>query len=413
MTPYATFLYFGVVGVYVAIPVILGRVSRSQHAPWLKQGLILLATVVMLAVQYDSPFNDKLPAAVRQVWIIGVYALVQYVLASALLAYRTRAKGKWPGHVAVALALLPLLLAKFLPANTGQAAAAPVGAPGAAGLIEFVGLSYAALRAVDVLIGIHDGLIRALPPGQYFAFLFFFPTVSSGPIDRWRRFSEDWNRPDTRPGFVRDLDGAVHRIFTGFFYKFIIAHLIAENWMNKVPASPTLGHTASYMYAYSFYLFFDFAGYSAFAIAFSYLLGVHAPENFDKPFVSKNIKEFWTRWHISLSFWFRDFIYMRFLLFVFKKKWFKNKNHAAYVANFVTFGAMGIWHGTATHYLIYGVYHACLITAHDLFARWNKPRADALPKVWGDSLGWNVGGALVTFQAVCFGFLIFSGRKLW
>ena len=413
MTPYATFLYFGVVGVYVAIPVVLGRVSRAQNAPWLKQGLILLATAVMLAVQYNGPFNDKLPAAVRQVWIIAAYALVQYVLVLSLLAYRTRAKAKWPGHVAVGLALLPLLLAKFLPANVGQAAAGPAGAPGAAGLIEFAGLSYATLRAVDVLIGIHDGLIRMVPPGQYFAFLFFFPTVSSGPIDRWRRFSGDWNRLDVRTDFVRDLDGAVHRIFTGFFYKFIIAHLIAVSWMDKVPASPTLAHTASYMYAYSFYLFFDFAGYSAFAVAFSYLLGIHTPENFDQPFKSKNIKEFWTRWHISLSFWFRDFIYMRFLLFAFKKKWFKNKNHAAYTANFITFGAMGVWHGTATHYLVYGVYHACLITAHDVFARWNKPRADAPCKLWGDSLVWNIGGALVTFQAVCFGFLIFSGRRLW
>ncbi len=413
MTPYATFLYFGVVGIYVAIPMALGRGSRAQAGPGLKQGLILLATAGMLVVQYHGPFNEKFPAAVRQIWLLAAYALAQHLLAAALLGFRARTRSKWPGHIAVALALLPLLLAKFLPSNAGAAAAGPVGAPGAAGLVEFVGLSYATLRAVDVLIGIHDGLVRAVPAARYFAFLFFFPTVSSGPIDRWRRFSDDWTRPDTRTGFVRDLDGAVHRLFTGFLYKFIVAHLIAQSWMDRVPASPTLGHTASYMYAYSFYLFFDFAGYSAFAVAFSYLLGVHAPENFDQPFRSKNIKEFWTRWHISLSFWFRDFIYMRFLLFAFKKKWFANKNHAAYTANFLTFGAMGFWHGTATHYLVYGAYHACLITAHDIFARWNKPRADAPCRLWGDSLAWNVGGVLVTFQAVCFGFLIFSGRKLW
>ena len=413
MTPYATFLYFGVVGIYVAVPVILGRVSRRENRPWIKQGLVLFATLLMLVVQYNVPFDEKFPQAVRQIWIVAAYALVQYLLACTLLSYRTRWKAKWPGHLAVILALAPLLLAKFLPVNAGAAAAGPPGALGAAGLIEFAGLSYATLRAVDVLIGIHDGLVRSVPTARYFAFLFFFPTISSGPIDRWRRFSDDWTKPDTRRNFARELDGAVHRIFTGFFYKFIIAHLIEQYWMSKIPPTPTLGHTVSYMYAYSFYLFFDFAGYSAFAIAFSYLLGIHVPENFDKPFISKNIKEFWTRWHISLSFWFRDFIYMRFLLFAFKKKWFKDKTHAAYAANFITFGAMGFWHGTATHYLIYGAYHACLITAHDLFARWNKPRADAPCKVWGDSLAWNVVGGLVTFQAVCFGFLIFSGRKLW
>ena len=413
MTPYASFIYFGVIGIYVFVPVILGRVVRRESAPWLKQGLILFATVLMLSVQYSAPFNEKVPGAVRQIWIVAAFALGQYVLAAALVRYRADSKKKWPGHVAVVLALAPLLLAKSLPGNVGAAAAGPLGAQGAGGLVEFAGLSYASLRAVDVIIGIHDGLIRAVPLARYFSFLLFFPTVSSGPIDRWRRFSEDWTRPDTRTGFVRGLDGAVHRLFTGFFYKFVLAHLIAQYWMNKVPAAPTVGHALSYMYAYSFYLFFDFAGYSAFAIACGYLLGIHVPENFDKPFISKNIKEFWTRWHISLSFWFRDFIYMRFLLFAFKKKWFKNKNHAAYVANFITFGAMGFWHGTELHYLLYGLYHACLITAHDIFARWNQPRHDAPTRVWGHSLGWNVAGALVTFQAVCFGFLIFSGRKLW
>ena len=413
MTPYATFIYFGLVGIYVAVPVVLARLARRESAPWLKQALILFATAVMLTVQYSVPIHSPAAKLVWQLWIVAGYVLVQYLLATALLSYRTRAKAKWPGHVAVVLALAPLLLAKALPVNLDKAAAGPAGAVGAGGLVEFVGLSYATLRAVDVLIGIHDGLVKAVPAARYFAFLVFFPTVSSGPIDRWRRFSDDWTRRDARAGFLTDLDGAVHRLFTGFFYKFVLAHLIAQYWMNKVPATPTPGHTVSYMYAYSFYLFFDFAGYSAFAIACSYLLGIHAPENFDQPFISRNIKEFWTRWHISLSFWFRDFIYMRFLLFAFKKKWFKNKNHAAYVANFVTFGAMGFWHGTATHYLVYGVYHACLITAHDIFARWNKPRPGAPGKVWGESLPWQIGGALVTFQAVCFGFLIFSGRQLW
>ena len=167
------------------------------------------------------------------------------------------------------------------------------------------------------------------------------------------------------------------------------------------------------MYAYSLYLFFDFAGYSSFAIAFSYAFGVHTPENFNRPFLSRNIKEFWTRWHITLSFWFRDFIYMRFLLTAFKKKWFADKRHAAYVANFLTFGVMGFWHGTATHYLVYGLYHACLITGHDIFAHWNRPHPDQPARVWGDSLPWQIAGIILTCQAVAFGFLIFSGRHIW
>jgi membrane protein involved in D-alanine export len=411
--PYASFLYFGIAGLYVLAPVAILRGARANTGAWLKQVCILAATVLMLAVQYSGQFNPNVPSSLRQIWAVGIYALGQYLVAAALLLYRSRWRAKWPGYVAVAIALVPLLAAKFLPSNIAASAAGPVGAPGATGLVEFIGLSYATLRAIDVLIEIHDGLITALPPGQFFAFLVFFPTVSSGPIDRYRRFAKDWQTPLSRTGFLQDLDGAVHRIFTGFFYKFIVAYLVYDRWLKKIPQSPTLSHTLSYMYGYSAYLFFDFAGYSAFAIGFSYLLGIHTPENFDSPFLSRNIREFWTRWHITLSFWFRDFVYMRFLLLVFKKRWFRNKHLAAYLANLLTFGLMGFWHGTETRYLIYGLYHAGLVTGHDLFARWNKPHPDQPARVWGASRAWQAAGVLVTLHAVCFGFLIFSGRRLW
>ncbi len=413
MIPYASFLYFGLVGLYVLVPVLCLRLALPQTPVRLTQACILVATVAVLALQYDAPFNEKLPSGIKQIWIIGVYALGQYVLANALLWYRGQVKAKWPGYLAVFLAIVPLLAAKLTPDHVGASAAGPAHAIGAVGFVEFLGLSYATLRAVDVLIGIHDGLIKNLPLGQFFAFLFFFPTVSSGPIDRYRRFAGDWSTVKPRAWVVQDFDLAIHRLFTGFFYKFVVAHLVHDQWLVKIPETPTFGHTVSYMYGYSLYLFFDFAGYSAFAIAFSYMLGVHTPENFQRPFLSRNIKEFWTRWHITLSFWFRDFIYMRFLLTAFKKKWFADKRHAAYVANFLTFGVMGFWHGTAIHYFIYGLYHACLITGHDIFAHWNRPHPDQPARVWGDSLPWQIAGILVTCHSVGFGFLIFSGRRLW
>jgi membrane protein involved in D-alanine export len=411
--PYASFLYFAVAALYVFLPVALMRTIRASAGAWWRQAGILAATAIMLAIQYSGQLDPNIPSSLRQIWAVLFYAAGQYLVAAALLAYRQHWRAKWPGYVAVALALGPLLAAKFLPLNAAISAAGPAGAPGATGLVEFIGLSYATLRAIDVLIEIHDGLIKTLSPGQFFAFLVFFPTVSSGPIDRFRRFAADWQAPLSRTGFFEDLDGAVHRIFTGFFYKFIVAHIIYGRWLKHIPANPTWGHSLSYMYGYSAYLFFDFAGYSAFAIGFSYLLGVHTPENFAWPFLSRNIREFWTRWHITLSFWFRDFVYMRFLLFVFKTRGVRHKHAAAYLANLLTFGLMGFWHGTEARYLIYGVYHAALVTGHDLFARWNKPHPDQPPRLWGDSWLWQAAGMLVTLHAVCFGFLIFSGRRFY
>ena len=159
------------------------------------------------------------------------------------------------------------------------------------------------------------------------------------------------------------------------------------------------------MYGYSLYLFFDFAGYSAFAVGVSYLLGIHTPENFNRPFLAGNIKDFWNRWHISLSTWFRDHVYMRFMLAATKGRWFTGKYTASYLGFFLTFGLMGLWHGIEPYYLLYGLYHGTLLVGHDLFTRWNKPR-----RVWGNGPLWRAAGTLVTFHLVCLGFLLFSGR---
>lgn len=405
MIPYATFLYFALTGLYVLVPVLLLRFAKAVTTVFLKRACIVVSSIVMLALQYYPPFDAKAGPGLRQIYIILCFLLFQYAVAAWLLFWRSRTRSRWPGHLAVAVSVTPLLLAKLSPAFSGGSASLAC--------VEFIGLSYATLKAVDVLIGIHDGLLKELPPTRYLAFLVFFPTISSGPIDRYRRFSEDWSKGSTRLGAADDLDNAIHRLLTGFFYKFVLAYLINKHWLERIPADPAPGHTASYMYGYSLYLFFDFAGYSSFAVAFSLIFGIRTPENFNRPFLSRNIKEFWTRWHISLSTWFRDFIYMRFLLTAFKKKWFQDKRRAAYAANFVTFGAMGFWHGTQTHYLVYGLYHACLITGHDIFANWNRPRPDAPARIWGTSLPWQVAGILLTSHAAAFGFLIFSGRRLW
>jgi membrane protein involved in D-alanine export len=289
--------------------------------------------------------------------------------------------------------VVPLFAAKFLPAVRIDHS------------LGFLGISYVTFRALDVLFSIHDGVITKLPPARFAVFLFFFPTVSSGPVDRYRRFAQDWERKRSRAEFFSDLDAAVHRIFRGFFYKFIIAALIKTHWLDKIGESHQFGELVLSMYVYSLYLFFDFAGYSAFAVAFSYLLGVRTPENFNLPFLSRNIRDFWNRWHISLSFWFRDHIYMRFLLAAAKGKWFRGKHTASYLGLFLTFGLMGLWHGTQPHYLIYGFYHATLLSGFDAFARWNKQH-----KLWGETRVFRIASIVLTFHAVCFGLLILSGR---
>lgn len=386
MIPYADFLYFGVL-LYVVVPTLaLGLVGRASRR-W-----ILLATLGMLAVQYGGTLRIEPGTEIREIWIVAGYALFEWMVARAFLQLRARGR-RWPFRAALFLALLPIAIAKY----------APLAAPSFQ--LGFLGISYVTFRSLDVIICIQDRLITALPARQFLAYVFFFATISSGPIDRYRRFDGDWKHRRTRAEFLQDLDGAVHRIFTGFFYKFILAELVKRYWLDPVAAQSGFAGTLSYMYAYSFYLFFDFAGYSAFAIGVSHLFGIHTPENFDRPFLASNIRDFWNRWHITLSWWLRDHVYMRFVMAATKGRWFKSRYLASYLGLFLAFGLMGLWHGAQANYLLYGLYHGALVAAHDAFGRWNKRH-----KLWGDGRLWQAAGMFMTFHCVCFGFLVFSGH---
>lgn len=196
----------------------------------------------------------------------------------------------------------------------------------------------------------------------------------------------------------------------GFFYKFILAYAFGTLIL-PVVSKYALGHggiswwLVAYMYVYAMDLFFDFAGYSLFAVGISYIMGVETPVNFNKPFISKNIKEFWNRWHMSLSFWFRDYIYMRFVFFIMKNKLMKNRVHIASVGYLLLFLIMGFWHGLTWYYIVYGLYHACAIILCDAWLRFKKKHKDKLPhNKFTECLA-----IFVTFNVVCFSFLIFSG----
>ena len=383
MIPFGDFPFFGLL-LYAVIPtILLGLLGRAGR--W----WTLLVTLGVLGLQFSNDLLVRPGFELREIWIVLGYAAYEGAVALAFLRWKTRATF----YAALALTLLPLVAAKVLPFLTAETA------------FGFLGISYVTFRALDVVFSIHDGVVKTLPPTQYFAFLFFFPAVSSGPIDRYRRFGQDWLKTRTRTEFLDDLDFTVARIFRGFLYKFILAALIHAHWVG--PAAKHSGALAklSLMYGETFYLFFDFAGYSAFAIGFSRLFGIRTPENFNLPFLSQNIREFWTRWHISLSAWFRDHVHMRFMLAAVKGQWFAGKHTANYTGLGLTFGLMGLWHGLELRYILYGAYHAALLCGYDWFSRWNKTA-----RLWGTGPAWRFANIVVTFHAFAFGIMLFNGH---
>jgi membrane protein involved in D-alanine export len=258
-----------------------------------------------------------------------------------------------------------------------------------------------------VALGIHDGQITELQLRLYLAYVLFFPTLSAGPIDRYRRFVKDLARRRTRDEYVRLLDEAVHAFFMGVLYKFVLAVIVRRWWLDPVTTAHGSRATLSYMYAYSAYLIFDFAGYSAFAIAFSKVFAIRPPENFNQPWRARDLAEFWSRWHISRSTFLRDQVYMRFLMAARRRGWFAGKHAASAAGLLVSFGVMGVWHGAEWHYVVYGLFHGVLLIALEAWRRRHPGRRGgaAAPYTWRD-----IPASALTLQLVCVSFLNFSGR---
>lgn len=273
-------------------------------------------------------------------------------------------------------------------------------------LFRLMGASYMSFRAVQLLLDIYDGRLQKLRPVALGYFLLFFPAVSSGPIDRYRRFLSDLDRPPDREHYRTLLAQGIWKPAGGCVSAVVISGFIQQYWLAALPASG-FGATLSYMYGYTFYLFFNFAGYSSMAIGTGYLLGIQMPENFNQPFLSVDMKDFWSRWHISLSTWLRDYLYSRFVMKSLKQKRFSNPRTASYLGYVLNMMAMGAWHGLQPQYLLYGVYHSALMCLNEVLYLHCKPFRSFKTHGAGQ-----VVCVLVTFHLFSFGLLIFSGRLI-
>jgi membrane protein involved in D-alanine export len=414
LTPYAEFLYFLFLLFPLGLLVLLGLLG------WLRAPVVLAISVVSLVFQYANPLGkpDETAAGLRQLAFFGGYLVASTVVVLAFGFARRRGKSRIAFYAALALALLPLIILKVLPLLSGLSGAPAVGAPGAGApttlvsldVFGFLGLSYITFRVIDTIILLEDGVVKVVDPFDFVSYVAFWPTISAGPIDRYRRFRDDLKRlPRDRWAYLADVESGINRIAQGFLYKFILAVLVFRYALDPASKSPGLLGMVEYTYAYSFYLFFDFAGYSAFAIGVGRFCGIHVPENFNRPWLSRDFKDMWNRWHISLSWWLRDHVYMRFLLKAGKSKWFGGDRYAAsYFGQLLTMSLMGAWHGLTPHYLVYGIYQAAMLVLSDLIGRWNHG-GRVIPDTWLS----RTASVFVTLNLFCFGLLIFSGHLFW
>ena len=320
-------------------------------------------------------------------YLIG-FIIYQYILV--LIAQKTE-NAKYL-KILVFLSVVPLIINKVFALTQWH-------------LLAFIGISYMSFKTIQIMIEISDGLIKErISIIDYIQFLLFFPTVSSGPIDRSRRFMVNIKERMPRDEYLELAGVGVYRVVLGLLYKVVLS-TYSYHYLVTLPNFGSLEYSIKYMYLYTLYLFFDFAGYSLMAVGSSNILGVQTPMNFNKPFLSIDIKDFWNRWHITLSTWLRDFVFSRVFMEATKKKRFKKRLNTAMYAYMVNMLLMGFWHGLTISYIVYGAYHGILMAGFEYYQKKSKFYKKNKNKVWYKVCSW-----FITINLVIFGLYIFSGE---
>jgi alginate O-acetyltransferase complex protein AlgI len=195
---------------------------------------------------------------------------------------------------------------------------------------------------------------------------------------------------------------AVYLLCTGLFKKAIISNYISLNFVDRIFDAPLLYtglENLFAVYGYALQIYCDFSGYSDMAIGIALLLGFKFSINFDSPYQSRNISEFWRRWHISLSTWLRDYLYIS--LGGNRKGKFRT-----YVNLLITMVLGGLWHGAAFRYILWGALHGAALGLHRLLTSW---RPDPTEK---ETYLSRFMGVLITFHFVCFCWIFFRASSM-
>lgn len=229
------------------------------------------------------------------------------------------------------------------------------------------GISFYTFQIVSYLIDVRDGRIEMEGnPIRFAAYVALFPQLIAGPILRYHELRDQLIHISETTRLKPDVSRGVKYLSVGLAYKVFFADVLRffQESHNLVAG----GGAADALFAvlsYSFIIYFDFWAYSLMAIGLAKLFCIHLPRNFMEPYLSLSPKEFWRRWHVTLSFWLRDYVYLRL------------GGNVHYVRNIaIVFVAVGVWHGAGYNFIVWGAYHAALVLAY----HWTRPAWDRLPQ---------------------------------
>jgi D-alanyl-lipoteichoic acid acyltransferase DltB (MBOAT superfamily) len=310
---------------------------------------------------YGGKEHFVLRFAVYVALVAGLYLVMK------LFANR---RGYWP-WLAFFGPIAALIVVRYVPGQWYIALGHALGKTWR-GVPNMIGISYLAFRCSRLVLEVRNGVVKKPNFLEYLNFAFFLPTMPVGPINTYanfrRGFVEKYDVPAGR-GALRILVGAVKYEFLGnlcnqLTYSGLLGDDHPHHWMDLPVA----------MLFFYLYLYLNFSGFCDMAIGAAALIGIPVPENFENPFAARNVKDFWNRWHITLSTWMRDVVFSPLSKYFVSKMGIQLADHAIALTITVVFLLVGIWHGAGWNFAAYGAVHALGVVANHYYTIFLKKK---------------------------------------
>jgi alginate O-acetyltransferase complex protein AlgI len=259
-------------------------------------------------------------------------------------------------------------------------------------------ISFFVFEFVHYLRDVRQGTEVIKKPVQFVQFALFFPTLVAGPIKRYESFL-----PALQEGkdhaTAQDFSQGIVQVAVGFFKKSVLADNLALYIASTAPRFTSISQPERWFFllATSFRIYFDFSGYSDIAIGIARIMGIEVPINFNWPYIARNLREFWHRWHISLSSWIRDYVYIP--LGGSRQGKFRTISNGM-----IAFALVGLWHGAAWNFLSWGLYHGLGLAVSTNYRKFSGKLGTTLGAIFDKmpAMAW-----ATTFCYVSLGWLLF------
>jgi D-alanyl-lipoteichoic acid acyltransferase DltB (MBOAT superfamily) len=308
---------------------------------------------------------------------IAVPVFAAYLLLVAihwvLLRKYARAAG-WVPWVAALFPVACMVAVKYLPFVSAPFRAQLDFLARTSAVEFFVGISYIAFRLSHLTLEVRNEIVPCPTLAEHLSFAFFVPTLPVGPISRYSVFRQSLREPDRKrtpigTSLLRMLVGVTKYLFLASLLEQLgYSGLLLDSHPHLLVDLPVAA------IAFYLYLYCNFSGYCDLAIGAAGLIGIEVEENFNRPFSVRNLMEFWTRWHITLSNYLRDILFAPVSKELTRKMGPKNARHAVGITLFLMFLAMGAWHGLVWNFLIFGALHGVGVVSCHYYTLFLKKR---------------------------------------